>query len=257
MSQTQPSPTDVPPAPAPAEEEAAGIGDLLLDLFVEPRSAFAAVLKRPGRFWIPIVGSIVLNLAFTAIWLQKVDAHQFIKTQIEESGRADRIPPERMEAVMDQQARFMKVIAPVSALLAPPLMVVVLGALFLFVYRFFYGGELSFTQSLSIVAWASFAVALVTIPVMLAVYAGKGDWNLNPQSVVQANLSLLLDKETASRPLYSLAESIDLFSAWMIGLLAAGYGVAVRRKASAALWGVLVPWAVYVLGKAALVALMS
>jgi hypothetical protein len=224
---------------------------------VEPRTAFAAILKRPGHFWIPMVGSIVLNLAFTAIWMQKVDPQQFMRNQIEESGRAEEIPAERMEEVIDQQARFMKIMGPLSATLAPPLMVVTFGALFLFVYRFFYGGEVGFKQSLSIVAWSSFAIALVTVPIMLAVYAGKGDWNLNPQSVVQANLSLLLDKETTSRALYSVAESIDLFSAWMVFLLATGYGLAVRRPASSALWGILIPWALYVLVKMGFVALMS
>jgi hypothetical protein len=257
VSQSQPAvPEPVPPALA-VPEEPPGIFDTLLDLFVEPRTAFAGVLKHPRRWWIPLVGCVALNLAFTAIWLQKVDAQQFMRTQIEESGRAESIPGDRMEQIVEQQARFMKVMAPLSATLAPPLMIAVLGALFLFVYRFFYGGEVRFTQSLSIVAWSSFALALVTVPIMLAVYAGKGDWNLNPQTVVQANLSLMLDKEETSRAVYSVAESVDLFSAWMIFLLATGYGLAVRRPASAALWGIAVPWAIYVLGKMALVALMS
>lgn len=258
MSQSQPAiPDPVPPPPAVPEEPAPGILDTLLNLFVEPRTAFAAILKRPGKWWIPMVGCVALNLAFTAIWLQKVDAQQFMRNQIEESGRAESIPGDRMEQIVEQQARFMKVMAPLSATLAPPLMIAVLGGLFMLVYRFFYGGEVRFTQSLSIVAWSSLAIALVTVPVMLAVYAGKGDWNLNPQTVVQANLSLLLDKETTSRALYSIAESIDLFSGWMIFLLATGYGLAVRRPTAAALWGIVIPWAIYVLGKTGLAALMS
>jgi Yip1 domain len=258
VSQSQPAvPEPVPPPPSLPEEPSPGLFDVLLNLFVEPRTAFAAILKSPGRFWSPMIGSIVLNLVFTAIWMQKVDPEQFMRNQIEESGRADQIPPERMEQVIEQQSKVMKITAPISATLAPPLLIAAFGGLFLFVYRFFYGGEVGFKQSLSIVAWSSFAVALVTVPIMLAIYAGKGDWNLNPQTVVQANLSLLLDKETTSRALYSVAESIDLFSAWMIFLLATGYGLAVRRPVSAALWGILIPWALYVLVKMGFVALMS
>jgi hypothetical protein len=261
VSQSQPTlPEPVPPAPvapaAPAGPEP-GFFDTLLNLFVEPRTAFAAILRRPERFWIPLLGCVLLNIVFTTIWMQKVDARVFMRNQIEESGRADKIPADRMDDIIDKQARMMKFISPVSAVLAPTLIVVVLGALFLFVFRFFYGGEIGFVQSMAVVAWSSFAVALVSIPVLLAVYAGKGDWNLNPQSVVQANLSLLLDKETTSRPLYSLAESFDLFTAWMMFLLASGYGLASRKPALAALWGILIPWALYVLGKVGLVALMS
>ena len=40
-----------------------------------------------------------------------------------------------------------------------------------------------------------------------------------------------------------------------IGLLAIGFGLACRKPASSALWGVVAPWAVYVLGKSALAAL--
>jgi hypothetical protein len=256
MSQSLPVVPEPAPAPAP-DAPAAGLFDTLLNLFVEPRTGFAAILRRPGRFWIPLAGCVALNLAFTAIWMQKVDPRVFMKNQIEESGRADKIPPERLEQVIDQQARMMKFISPISAVLAPTLVAALMAGVFLFVFRFFFGGELRFLQSLAIVAWTSFAVAVVTVPVLLAVYAGKGDWNLNPQSVVQANASLLLDKETTAKPLYSLAESIDLFSAWMLFLLATGYGVAVRKPVSAALWGVLIPWAVYVLGKVGFVALMS
>ncbi len=259
MSQSQNAlPDPVPPAAeAPPAAPEPGLFDVLLNLFVEPRTAFAAILKRPGRFWIPMVGSMVLNLAFTAIWTQKVDPHQFMKNQMEESGRAEKIPPDRLEAIIDQQARFMKPISFVSAVVAPPLVIVVLGALYMFIYRFFYSGEVSFTQSLAIAAWSSLVIAMVSIPILLAVYAGKGDWNLNPQSVVQANLSLLLDKESTSKPLWSLAESIDLFSAWILFLLATGYGLATRKPTSAALWGVLIPWAIYVVGKVGLAALMS
>jgi len=254
VSQSQPIPESLPTS-TPTEPEP-GPFDVLLNLFIEPRTAFAAILKRPGRFWIPMVGAVLLNIVFTAIWMQKVDAHQFVRNEIEQSGRADRIPPDRMEAVVDQQAKLVKIISPLSAVLAPPLVILIFGALFLFVFRFFYGGEVTFKQSLAVVAWSSLAVALVSIPIMLAVYAGKGDWNLNPQSVVQANLSLLLDRETTSRALWSLAESIDLFTAWMLFLLASGYGLAIRKPTSAALWGVVIPWAIYVAIKVGFVVLM-
>ena len=53
------------------------------------------------------------------------------------------------------------------------------------------------------------------------------------------------------------AESLDLFTAWFMFLLASGFGVAIRKPTSGALWGVVIPWAVYVLGKVGLAALMG
>jgi hypothetical protein len=64
---------------------------------------------------------------------------------------------------------------------------------------------------------------------MLVFYL-KGDWNVNPPEAVQANLSLLLDKSEAARPLWALFTSIDVFS--LAGLLlAVSASPAARRPA--------------------------
>ena len=109
------------------------------------------------------------------------------------------------------------------------------------VYRFFYASEVIFRQAFAIVTWIFFAVGLVTTPLLLLVLQLKGDWNINPQEAIQANLGLLLDKSTAAKPLWALLSSIDVFSLWMIFLLAVGFGVASRKTTGSAIWGVAVP----------------
>lgn len=261
MSQSEPA---VPPtaaeavsAPPPSPEPAHGPLDHILGLYTEPRQEFAAILRRPGRFWIALVAAAVLSTAFTAIWMRKVDAHEFMRTQLEESGQADDMPPEQKANIVEQQARFMKIVAPISGLIGPALAAVVLGALFMFVYRFFYASEVTFTQSMAVVAWSFLAVALVTLPLTLAVFAAKDDWNVDPNAALQANPTLLLDRESVPRALYVLVESVDLFSFWTMFLLATGFAVASRRSTSAALWGIVVPWGVWVLGKVGVALLMA
>jgi Yip1-like protein len=237
-------------APVPAR----GFLQHVTGLFFSPREEFPSILAR-SRFWIPLACWMALSIAFTAVWLQKVDPREFMRNQIVESGRADKIPPGQMEQVLDTQSGFLKPISWVSAIVAPPILALIVGGLCLFVFRFFYAGDLTFAQSLAIVAWCYFAVALVTSPLILVVMAMKGDWNVNPQEALQANLAMFLDKTTASKALYKLAESVDLFTAWIIWLLATGYGVATRRTTGAAAAGVLGLWALYVLGKVALAAI--
>jgi hypothetical protein len=103
-----------------------------------------------------------------------------------------------------------------------------------------------FKQALAIVIWTFLAVSIVSVPVTLAVLSLKGDWNLDPNQAVQANLGLLLDKSTAAKPLWSLFTSIDVFVLWMVILLAVGFGVAIKKPTSSTLWGVLIPWLVFV-----------
>jgi hypothetical protein len=98
-------------------------------------------------------------------------------------------------------------------------------------------------------------VGIVSTPVLLAVLALKGDWNVDPNQAVMANLGLLLDKSTAAKPLWALATSIDVFVLWHVFLIAVGFGVACRKSTGSAIWGVGTAWAIFVLCKVGLAAI--
>jgi hypothetical protein len=225
----------------------------LANLYFAPREAFQALLVRP-RFWIPLAAFMALNVAFNAVWLHKVEPREFMRTQIEESGRADKIPPDQLEGLLDAQAGMFHVFAWISPLVIVPLGLLAIAGLYLFVFRFLFGGDVTFSQSAAGVAWSVLAVGLITTPLTLLVMALKGDWNVDPRTALQANVSVFLDRAATPKPLYSLAESLDLFSFWILGLLAAGYGVANRKTTAWAVGGVVGAWAIYVLGKVGLAA---
>jgi hypothetical protein len=233
---------------APVPEGGGGFFQNLIDVYFSPREAFTRIVRSP-RVLVALVVYAVLVLGFTGIWMQKMDPVEFMKTQIEESGRADRIPPEQREGIIERQARMMPIFAWVVGPVFIAIMILVIAGSLMFVFRFFYAGEVGFKQAVAIVVWTFLAVGLVTTPVTLAVLGLKGDWNINPQEAVQANLGLLLDKSTAAKPLWALLTSIDVFVLWMVFLLAVGFGVASRKTTGSALWGVAIPWAIIVLVK--------
>jgi hypothetical protein len=238
--------------PAPPEPTAPARGFLqnLAGMYGSPRAEFGHILRR-AAFWWPMLATVIINLTFTVIWVQKVDVRAFMRAQIEASPRADRIPPDRMETIVETQSRMFRPIAFTSAVLGAPIVTFILGGLFLFVYRFLYAGEVTYRQSLSVVAWSFLAVGVVTVPLSLLTFALKGDWNVNPQEVLATNVGALVDKAAVARPLHALLSSLDLVTFWILFLLAAGYGVATRRATSTALWGVGGCWALWVLGKVA------
>ena len=236
----------VPAVPVP--ESSGGFLQNLIDVYFSPREAFTRIVSQP-RVLIPLVVYVILVLGFTGVWMQKMDPVEFMKTQIEESGRADRIPPEQREGIIEQQAKMMPIFAWVVGPVSIGVMLLVIAGALLFVYRFFYAAEVGFQQAFAIVTWVFLAVGLITTPVTLAVMSLKGDWNINPQEAVQANLGLLLDKSTAAKPLWALLTSIDVFSLWMVFLLAVGFAVASRKTTGSAIWGVGIAWAIIVLCK--------
>jgi hypothetical protein len=236
----------VPAVPVP--ESGGGFLQNLIDLYFSPREAFTRIVRSP-RILVPLVVYALLVLGFTGVWMSKMDPHEFMKAQIEESPRADQMTAEQKEQIVDQQAKFMPIFGWVVGPVFITLMLLVIAGSLMFVFRFFYAGEVGFRQALAIVVWVFLAVSIISIPVTLTVLSLKGDWNVDPNQAVQANLGLLLDKSTAAKPLWALFSSIDVFVLWMIFLLAVGFGVASRKPTSSALWGVAIPWAIIVLCK--------
>ena len=213
----------------------------LFGLYFGPKEAFQNIVKKPS-FWVPLLIFVVIQLTFTGIWLSKMDMMEFLRGQAEASGRPFQAPP-------PQAMGFIRGTFWGIAILAGPIFMFAAGGLYLFIFRFFFAGEVTFKQAMAVVSHTSLATNLVTLPLMLLVYALKGDWNLAPQDLLPVNLSILLDKESAAKALWALASSLDLLSFWTLFLLSVGFGVANKRATGSAFWGVAIPWIVYVVGK--------
>jgi len=220
----------------------------LAGLYSEPSQTFRDLARRPS-FVVPLVLAILVNVIFTFVWLKKADAVELSRNQMQEAGVFDRIPVEQHEAVVQRQAHLLPVVAWLGPLVFGPVLFFGLAAAWLFVFRFFYEAETTFVQSLAVVWWSFLAVALVTTPITLLVMSLRGEWSVDPRSVVEANLGALVDKQAVPKPLHALLDSLDLFSAWTLFLLSAGYAATAKRPLASAAFGVVGLWAVYVLLK--------
>ncbi|MBI3697257.1 MAG: YIP1 family protein, partial [Acidobacteria bacterium] len=88
--------------------------------------------------------------------------------------------------------------------------------------------------------------SLIGIPILLA----KEPDAVDLRNVVMANPSFLFD-QAEQHKLYMVASSFDLFSFWVIALMAIGISRLTGKSRGAALLVVLIPWALYVaIGKA-------
>ena len=169
-----------------------------------------------------------------------------MQRQMEESGQWEKIPSDRRGDILDQQSSFFPIMAWVGPVVGTPIMVALVAGILLGIFRLVYAAEFGFGQSMGITAWAFLPVALITTPLTMLVLWLKDDWAMNPSEALQANPSLLLDRNEVAQPLYVLAGGFDLFVLWTIFLLAVGYGVAAKRSTGAAFIGVAIPWLVFV-----------
>jgi hypothetical protein len=220
-------------------------------LWFSPKDTSKEIAADP-KPWIALLCVLLLNLAFTTFWMQKASPVEFMKIQNEESGALDKMEPAQRAQALETQAKVFPIFAWVGPFVFIPALILGLGFLNWLIFRFAYSAaDLTFKQSAGIVGHNFLAVGVITLPLTLLIMFMKGDWNLNPTEVIGANLGVLLDRGTASKAVYHLAKSIDLFTLWSMFLLAIGYGAAIRKPTSSAIWGVAIPWLVFVLGVAA------
>ena len=210
----------------------------LFGLYFGPKEAFTNIVRSPS-FWVPLLIFIAIQIAFTGVWLSKMDMMEFLRNQAEASGKPFQAPP-------PQAMGFVRGVFWALAVLVAPILCFVTSAIYLFIFRFFFAGEVTYKQAMAIVTHTFLATGLVSTPLILLIFVLKGDWNLVPQEALQTNLSILFTKDAVSKPLWTLLGSLDLLSFWNLFLLATGFGVASKRTTASAFWGVATPWAIYV-----------
>ena len=238
---------------AEGREAAPGFFGILGNLYLAPSEAFAAILKRPTVV-VPLLLVVVMNVVFTVAWLQKVDGEGFMKARFAENPKTRDMPAEARAQMIETQAKMLPVFAAIGPVAVIVIALVMAGAL-VFIFRFFFAGEVTFRQGLSMTSWVFLATGLVTLPLTYLTLVLKGDWTVQPQEVLQANPSLFVERGQIAAPLFSLLGSLDLFSFWAITLYAIGFGLASRKPFGSAIWGVATPWLLYVLCKAGIAAL--
>jgi lipid-A-disaccharide synthase-like uncharacterized protein len=225
----------------------------LAGLYLAPIATFRSIAAHP-TFLAPLFAIVLVNSAFTFVWLRKADHAELSRVQLEEAGILERIPPEQHARIVERQVRLLPIFAWLGPTVFLPLMLVALAALMLFVYRFFYASETTFRQSLAVITWAMLAFYLLGTLLVVLVLTLKDEWSVDPRTVIEANVGALVEKSAVPKPVHAVLDALDLFSAWVLFLFAAGYAATARRSVGSAAVGVGVLWAIYVLLKVALAA---
>src|SRR4051812_49253460 len=121
------APAGTPSSLAAPPEPPLGAVATLAGLYTAPVETFRAIAARPA-FLFPFVGLLLLNVAFTFVWLRKADPVELSRAQMEEAGVFDRIPAEQHAAVVQRQARMLPIFAWLGPTVIGPIGFVALAA---------------------------------------------------------------------------------------------------------------------------------
>jgi hypothetical protein len=230
-------------------------GGRLVNVFVDPKPAFADIAARPS-WWVPMVLIVVCSLAYILLFSSHCGWEHFMRQQFEQSPKAQNMAPEDRERAIQMQLKFGPPFGIAIAVIAAPISMLVTAGVFMFIFTNMMGAVVRFKQALAVVAYASLPQVVATAANVLVMFL-KDPTDFDLKNPAGYDLGFYLDPHAVPAWLVSLGSSIDVFSFWVILLMATGMAAVTRKRWTTALTGVLIPWGVFVLLKVGWTAIFS
>jgi hypothetical protein len=225
----------------------------LSGVFFEPQKTFEDIARRP-TFLVPLIAVIVFSLVFIFLYGQKVGWERTIREQMEGSSRAQQMSADQRE----QQIAFLAKMSPIfgyaGVIVGSPVIDLIIAGVLLLIAGGLMSAPLKFKQVFAMVCFSGLPFAIWTLLATVLLFV-KNPEEYNLKNPLVFNPGAFLDPAATSKFVYSLATSLDLFTLWVIVLMATGLAAAAGKKKlsfGGGLFAVILPWGVYTLGKAAL-----
>jgi len=213
-----------------------------------PGTAFSDIAARP-RWWPPIVVLILASLIFTYTFTQRVGWERFFRQQAETNSRMRDMPADQKEQTIAAQIRFGPIFSYGAIVVGFPIMGLATAGVFLLLFRIVFSAALSFRQAFAIVCYSWVPLLFGSI-MALAVMLLKNPEEFDLNYPTLTNIGAFLEPASTPKWLLSLGTSIDIFTIWVLVLLATGFSAAGRKISwGSAFAGVMGTWGVYVLVK--------
>jgi Yip1 domain len=231
---------------APAAEAQPPINHFgrLIGVFFTPKETLASIAERPS--WVmPVVVMTVLGIGVGFALNQRVNWRDVASKRIEESSRASQLSPEQKEQQLAMSEKISPAIAYCIGAFVPILLAVIVGGVMLGAFNLLGGANANFKVSMGIVAHAYFVSIISSLLFVLILYL-RPPGTVDLENPVAANVAAFLPDGTA-KWLVTLGTAIDLFSFWIMILIAIGFAAfnPKKLKFGSAFGIVLSVWAVY------------
>jgi hypothetical protein len=237
---------------AAPEPELSGMSEVsrIAGVFFEPGKTFRDIARRPT--WIlPMILLILSVIGVTTAIGQKIGWERIFRHQNEMSARYQQASQEQKDQMLTMQVKFAS-LGYVFAVVGVAVYDLVAAAVLLGIAGGLMGGGMRFKQVFATVTWSGMPGIVSALLTVVVIFLKNPD-DYNVQNPLAFNVGAFMDPTTASKFLYSMASSLDLFVFWTIFLTATGLKAAAGKKLTftGALVAVVLPWAVLVLFKSA------
>jgi hypothetical protein len=236
-----------------APKEVGSIGRVF-GVFFSPRETFQSIARCPS-WLLPLALICVTSLGVSITLGARVGWTRLIINQLQKSSQFQSMSADQQQRVFAMQAKYAPISAYVGVVVVSVGLPLLVSAVFLAVFNVLSGAEIKFKTSLAIASHA-YLPGIVSAIFSIIVILLKDPSTVDPQRLLATNVGAYLSGDR-QHWFVTLLGSVDLFSFWIMLLLAVGYSVASPKKVSfrGALASVLLVWAAYVIVRVSLAAL--
>ena len=229
----------------------------VLDVFVAPTKTFAD-LRRNRSWWLPFVLIAIFSYVFTGSAMSRVGiprlAESAIRNNPAQNERMQQATPEGRAQTLSITAAILKVTfysVPVLTLL-----ICAIAALLLWVgFNFILGGSATYPGMFAVAMFASLPSIVRSLLTTTMLFLGDVDsFNINDPIGTNPGFYMGPDSPTF---LKAALGSFDIFSLWMLALMAIGAAIVARVKVRSGLILVFTAWLIFVIVKAGVAAVTS
>jgi hypothetical protein len=223
----------------------------LAGIFWEPRPVFEDLAAKP-RFLVPLILLTVLSTVYLAAFAKVIGFEDLTRRQLESNPRTAQLPAEQRERAIEQGAKFAAPMAYAGGIVGITLVSLLVAGVLLGCMNLAGGAKLRYSQAFSITCYSWLPSGIAQVLALIILFL-KDPADFDLQHPLPLNVGAFLDRASVGGFVHSLASSIDLFSIWIILLMALGFSTAAKKMSfGKALGLVLLPWGGWVLLKSAL-----
>jgi Yip1 domain len=241
-------PPSLPPLAAQPEQPHMNEAARLAGVFFSPGKTFADIARRP-RWWVPLILIAILSTIYLNAFAQRVGWESVLRPAIESNQNMQNMSVQQREQLITTAAGLYKYVG-YASVLTTLLYVFIVAVILMFLFDTMMSAGIGLKRMMAIVAYA-FLPMLIQIVLSMVVLFLKDPEEFNLRNPLMFNIGAYMSADSPAT-LRALGSSIDLFSLWIIILLAIGVSAAGRKISfGKAFAGIFLPWALLVCLKVA------
>ena len=234
-------------ATTPQSQPPLGEGARLFDTFVAPSKTFTDI-RRNASWWVPWLVLSLVSISFAYTVQRKVSWDQVVQNTMrltpKQAEKIEQMPADQQQKMMGIQVTSRKVMSygwPIWYIL----IFVVFGAIYMATFNFGLGAEISFKQSMAVVAFSTLPAIFKNLLAMVAMFMpGFDPGGFMLQNPAATNLGALVSEPASHMTLFAFLSSLDIIAIWTTVLLGIGYACISKVKRGTAL-AVVFGWYVF------------